>query len=91
MTEEQILAKIRALDLPRPRPRDVGAFYATWLATVYERLSPDEQTQAITLGGVIHARSLRMVPVLGSVGDDGYISGLELGEGHTVASKNNPK
>ncbi len=64
MTEQEILAKIQSRDLPLPRPRDVGAFYAAWLATVFYALTPEQQSHAITLGGVIQARCLRMVPVL---------------------------
>lgn len=80
MTEADILAKIRSSDLPQPKPRDVGAFYAAWLATVYGGLTPEQQERAIQLGRVIHKRTLRMVPVVGTVGGDGNISGFDLGE-----------
>lgn len=87
MTEAEILGKIRVSDLPQPKPRDVGAFYAAWLATVYGRLTPEQQEQAIQLGAVIHKRTLRMVPVLGSVGDDGEITGLNLGHDGPLGPK----
>ena len=81
MTEQEILAKIQSRDLPLPRPRDVGAFYAAWLATVFDGLTPEQQSQAITLGGVIHTRSLRMVPLLKVSEIDDWLSQCGKGVG----------
>ncbi len=86
MTKDEILKRISSPELPIPRPRDVGAYYAAWLATVYECLTPEQQAQAITLGGLVHYRSSYMIPVMGSVGADGLISDFELAEGRPLQS-----
>lgn len=74
MTEQEILAKIQSRDLPLPRPRDVGAFYAAWLTTVFDALTPEQQAQAITLGRVVNYRSTYLVPVLKVSDIDGWLS-----------------
>ncbi|MEJ5125819.1 hypothetical protein WH367_07145 [Comamonas sp. MYb21] len=79
MTEQEILSKIQSRDLPLPRPRDVGAFYAAWLATVFDALTPEQQEQAITLGGVVNYRSTYLVPVLKVSDIDGWL--MQGGEG----------
>jgi hypothetical protein len=74
MTEQEILAKIQSRDLPLPRPRDVGAFYAAWLATVFDALTSEQQAQAITVGGVVNDRSTYLIPVLKVSDIDGWLS-----------------
>lgn len=81
MTEQEILAKIQSRDLPSPRPRDVGAFYAAWLATVFDALTPEQQAQAITLGGVVNDRSTYLIPVLRVSDIDGWLSRCGKGVG----------
>ena len=86
MTQDEILTKIRDDELPIPRPRDVGVAYAAWLAKVYEQLTPEQQVEAITLGGLVHSRSTYLVPHLRVDEIDGWLSNFGKGTGTPLKS-----
>ncbi|MFE1574340.1 hypothetical protein ACFIQG_21470 [Comamonas odontotermitis] len=74
MTKDEIMERMIDPGLGIPRPRDVGEYFAAWLSTVYEQLTPEQQATAITVGGVVNDRSTYLIPVLKPHGIDAWLS-----------------
>lgn len=68
MDAQQILQRMTDGSVTPLFARDVGAAYAAHLATIIDRLSPEEVEVFLALGAVIAQRATRIVPVLGSIG-----------------------
>lgn len=74
MTKDEIMEKMIDPALGIPRPRDVGEYFAAWLSTVYEQLTPEQQAAAITVGGVVNVRSTFLIPMLKPWEVDAWLS-----------------
>ncbi|MDP4076216.1 hypothetical protein [Acidovorax sp. A1169] len=70
----ELVAQMRNEEVGVPLVRDVALAYARQVAAIAHKLSPDELASMVELGVVIDRRSSRLVPIMGSIGDEGWIS-----------------
>lgn len=70
----ELVAQMRNEEVQVPMVRDVALAYARKVHAVAHKLTPEELASMVDLGVVINRRCSRMVPVLGSIGDEGWIS-----------------
>lgn len=70
----ELLAQMRNEEVPVPMVRDVALAYARQVDAISHKLTPEELASMVELGVVINRRASRLVPLLGSIGDEGWIS-----------------
>lgn len=70
-----LLERMRKAGEPMPVVRDVTAAYAQQVAVLADKLSPRELDILVLLGGMIHRRVSRTVPVLREDQIDAWVAG----------------
>lgn len=71
---EELLQRMRESDAPIPATCDLAAIYAQQLSVMAERLTPHELDRLVLLGGLIHRRTVRRVPVLAPSQIDAWLA-----------------
>lgn len=70
----ELVAKMRNQEVQVPLVHDVALAYARQVDAISHKLTPEELASMVDLGVVINRRCSRMVPVLGEIEIEGWIS-----------------